>query len=92
MHMTHGLWDGGGRGRVQRHVDWLVAETEASSSPAGSQGESVVCNPHFQSYTSCRGRRTSLASLGKRGLYRKPGKKQVASMRPKPGGRGGGRE
>lgn len=34
--------DGGGRGRVQRHVDQLVAEGEASSSPAGSRGDSMV--------------------------------------------------
>lgn len=66
--VTTGLWDGGGRGVVQGLVAQLVAERDASSSPAGSLGDSVfgtvILNP--TRVTGERGLR--LVSLGQRGL------------------------
>lgn len=66
--VTTGLWDGGGGGAVQGLVAQLIAERDASSSPAGSPGDSVFGTVILTPTRVTGERGLHLVSLGQRGL------------------------
>lgn len=65
---TTGLWDGCGGGAGQGLVAQLVAERDASSSPAGSLGDNVFGTVVLTPTLVAGERGLSLVSLGQRGL------------------------